>query len=155
MSAAKGSSAKFHLTSPDDFFYCLRNTLTRYKSDKAKRVEDLFFLVMGLTHLREWIAPGYKHEMPQTTAAHKLYHDIYETPEFQIVQSLCNGLKHVKDAPATSYSAGLAFDDWPDVDSVVKWDDGPPTAFYVDGEEVGEILQRLIDSYQREWFSKI
>lgn len=155
MSATKVSSARFHLASPDDFFYCLKNTLTRYKSDKAKRVEDLFFLVMGLTHLREWIAPGYKHTTPPATAAHKLYNDIYETAEFKTVQSLCNGLKHVEHAPTTSYSAGLAFDEWPDVSSVVKWDDGPPTAFYVDGEEVGELLQRLVESYQEKWFSKI
>ena len=154
MSVAKGSAANFHLSSPDDFFYSLRNTLARYRRDKAKRVEDLFFLVMGLTHLREWIAPGYNHKDPVLTAAHRLYHDIYGTPEFKTVQAVCNGLKHVKHSPVTSYSGGLPFDEWPEVNSVVKWDDGPPTAFYIDGEDVGDLLQRLVDSYQRKWFSK-
>lgn len=155
MPETENSLARFHLTSPKDLFYCLENALAQYQKSKAKRVEDLFFLIMGLTHLREWIAPGYDYNQTQTTTAHALYHDIYATEEFKTIQALCNGLKHLKHAPRTSYSAGLPIDEWPaPIDAVVKWDDGPPTAFYVDGEDVENILQRLVDSYREKWFSE-
>lgn len=161
MSKANKSPAQFHLTSAKDFLYCLENTLARYKKSRVKRVEDLFFLVMGLAHLREWIAPGYKHEQTAVTPAQHFYNDIYKIQDFKTVLALCNGIKHLdiehsdnRPAPNTSYSADLPFNEWPaPIDEVLKWDDGPPTDFYVDKEKIEEMLQRLVDFYKEKWFS--
>ncbi len=116
MSKTNKSLARFHLTSANDFFYCLESTLARYKKSKVKRVEDLFFLVMGLAHLREWIAPGYKYKQTAKTVAQHFYNDIYKIEDFKTVQALCNGIKHLEvehsdnhPVPNTSYSADLPF----------------------------------------------
>ncbi len=47
----------FNLETAEDLFYCITQSLRCYKEAKAKEIDRLFFVVMGLTHLREWIAP--------------------------------------------------------------------------------------------------
>jgi hypothetical protein len=155
----------FHLTSASDFFYCLHVALDRYQRSRSKRIEDTFFLVMGANHLREWIAPGYRPEFDKKTGepspaplteAEKFYIEVFDDPDFKIVRGLCNRAKHLtKECSVTSYSnsSNLMIDDLDCmIDDVLNWDEGPPTGFYVEGEEVGEILHRLLNTYRHAWF---
>lgn len=143
----------FHLRSAADLFYCLERALNRYEASRAKQIEDLMFLIMGLTHLREWIAPGYKHETPPTSPEQEFFQRIYDYPDFDTVRKLCNRTKHLAEAPGTDFQGNLNIDEWPNFDAVLSMDDGPPTAFYVDGKEVGTMLRRLAEFYRNEWFS--
>lgn len=155
----------FHLTSARDFYCCLDIALQRYQKARSKRIEDIFFLVMGANHLREWIAPGYDPEFknkipipPPKTAEQKFYLVLFEDKDFKIVKKLCNRAKHLKPRhrePSYSYSnsSDLCIDDWDCmIDDVPNWDEGPPAGFFVDGEEVGAILHRLLNKYRDDWF---
>ena len=159
------SEGIFHLASAKDFYCCLDIALQRYQKAKSKRIEDIFFLIMGANHLREWIAPGYdlRHDesnMPKQpqTEAQKFYLKIFNDNDFKIVKKLCNRAKHLKPRrgePSYSYSSSsdLCIDDWDCmIDDVPNWDEGPPTGFFVDGEEIGTILRRLLDKYRDDWF---
>lgn len=152
---ASSKQGMFHLKSAEDFFYCINVTLQRYEHSQVKQIEDLMFLLMGLNHLREWIAPGYKYDkkIPPSTPEQKFFVKVHETPEFKAINELCNGTKHLNNAPPTHSNGGLNIDEWPDFDSVVSVNDGPPTGFYYNGEEVGELLRRLAEYYRNEWFS--
>ena len=135
------------------FFYCLEVALQRYKSSSVKRVEDAFFLIMGLNHLREWIAPGYNHKQPADTDAKRLYLEIYDLPEFKIINALCNRSKHLAISQETGYRGELTVSEWPDLASVLRIDEGPPSAFYVNNEEIEKPLSRLLEEYRNKWFS--
>lgn len=145
----------FNLTSAEDFFKCLEVVLRQYRDSTAKQIEIALFLVMGANHLREWIAPGYDHKRTAKTKAEKFYNKIFEDPNFKIVNQLCNNAKHLKGvSQETSYVGGLNVDDWPGLidDLIGNWDSGPPTGFYVDGTEIGDILTSLLGKYQSDWF---
>jgi hypothetical protein len=44
------------INSEEDFFLSIKRVYQRNKSGKAKSIEDLLYVIMGLNHLREWIA---------------------------------------------------------------------------------------------------
>jgi hypothetical protein len=155
------SQGIFHLTSASDLFCCLHVALSRYQKADSKRIEDAFFLVMGANHLREWIALGYnpkfKKGVPSpapNSEAEKFYIEIFDNDDFKIVQGLCNRAKHLTaNCVLTGYLGDLSIDEWDlPIDDVVDFDEGPPTGFYVDGQEIGSILHRLLEVYRDEWF---
>lgn len=154
----------FNLASAEDFFLSLKIALAKYRKSTVKELEVALFLVMGVNHLREWIAPGYDPRpdgrgRPKNTpknAAEKFYVDIYDD-DFKLVNQLCNRSKHLRKIGArTGFEGGLNIDEWPDsVDDLIGgFDQGPPTAFLVEGQEIGEIVQRILSRYQIEWFDR-
>jgi hypothetical protein len=148
----------FDIESAEQFFILLKATHSKFIRSKGKATKDLMFLVMGLTHLREWIAPGYRHDEKEATSAEELFHNaIYlELNEFKILQGLCNRSKHMKAssfAMAPSYGAKL--DDWPELDSIMSMERGPPTAYFVDGMDIDDVLRAVIEFYESRWFSKL
>jgi hypothetical protein len=154
----------FNLNTARDFLYCLEVALKKYKNTRAKRIQDALFLIMGATHLREWIAPGYSPKFSNNqpspaprNKAEKFYIEIFDNLDFKIVQGLCNRAKHLSGrSVATDYTNGLSFDecDCPIDDVVANFDEGPPTGFFVEDMEIGEILNRLLDEYQHKWFDR-
>jgi hypothetical protein len=154
----------FNLSTASDFLYCLDVALNRYKVTRAKRIQDALFLIMGVTHLREWIAPGYRptfsNNQPSPTPSNKaesFYIEIFENSDFKIVKGLCNRAKHLsRRCVATNYTHGLNFDeiDCPIDDVLANFDEGPPTGFFVEDMEIGEILNRLLDEYRHKWFDR-
>ena len=150
----------FHLTSARHLLYCLEDALQRYRDSRIKRIEDVFFLVMGANHLREWIAPGYSPKFrdglpssPADTEAKKFYIRIFDNADFQIVRNVCNRAKHLSmQCEPTCCTGGLPIDEWDSIDNVVDFDKGPPTGFFVDETEIGGVLQRLLEEYRRDWF---
>lgn len=147
------SSHFFDIHSPEELFALLKTIASSYGSSRPKRTQDLLLLVFGLTHLREWIAPGYDPTRNPTTPAEKFHQSIYGLEEFKILQGLCNRSKHMKASSTvmgTLYESRI--DDWPDVDSVQNFDQGVPTAFSVDDRDVHDVIESVIKFYEARWF---
>jgi hypothetical protein len=79
---------------------------------------QLFTLIFSLNHLRDWISEGKDWEQikkipkNQRDVSQVFYEDIYNLPEFkEILNTLCNGLKHFKieiiTEPISGFRAGL------------------------------------------------
>nr|MBI3611909.1 hypothetical protein [Nitrospirota bacterium] len=145
----------FDLESADHLFGLLKVVANPFMSSRAKRTQDLLFLVFGLTHLREWIAPGYDPARAPATGEEQFYQEIFRLEEFKILQSLCNRSKHMS---ATDGAMGALYtskiDDWSDFDSVTSFDRGFPTAYFVDGRDVEDVIRAVIKFYENEWFRK-
>jgi hypothetical protein len=150
----------FDIDSEDVFFDIITNSFTKYKNEKTKSVELLLFIIMGLNHLSEWIAPGYKpytyskKENKPITEQQKFSKAVYDTGEHKIIRKICNKSKHITPSVNnTSSSHELSFDEWPDVDEVRDFDNGPVTSYKVDDRDITEIIEKLILFYQTEWFN--
>lgn len=141
--------------SPEEFFYTLEQTLKRFRSDVAKERSDLFYLLVGLHHLREWIAPGYDWKKPPTQACEHFHHDVYALSEWKILNDLCNRTKHLSIRKVylnESVGYGLPMSQWPRFSDVVQFSKGPPSGFYVDGRDIGDIFDVVINFYRDHWF---
>ncbi|MBI3398729.1 MAG: hypothetical protein HY026_05805 [Deltaproteobacteria bacterium] len=149
----------FDIYSPEEFFYSINTAWENYKKGKQKSVEILLYVIMGLNHLREWIAPGYNPEKKlwktPSTDAESFSKAIYNDVSFEIIRDLCNRTKHLKQMEAkTSSDHDVSFDDWSDIDAVRNWDKGPASAYSIDVIDVINIIDKVIDFYQIEWFKK-
>jgi hypothetical protein len=113
------------------------------------------FVLMGLNHLREWIAPGYSHLSPAASDAERFYNQLFAFPEYGLIKSLCNHSKHLeaKDGPI-SYVQVNSIDSWPDLDSVANFDLGPPVAYFVGDRNVEDIISSVINYYREHWFAR-
>src|SRR5262245_1478059 len=115
----------FTIDSAEQLFAILKVIAERFTQEPVKRVEDLLLLVFGLTHLREWIAPGYSPSHPPVSPEQTFYQTIHALEEFRILQGLCNRSKHMS---LTTSSMGAQreapIDDWRDTDSVLIFDRG-------------------------------
>jgi hypothetical protein len=85
----------FDLNTPLDFFNSIRQIIKRYKSNKVKDIEELLYIIMGLNHLREWIAPGYDLQKPPKIPEETFSRAIYNTPSHETIRLLCNHSKHI------------------------------------------------------------
>ncbi|SDG53909.1 hypothetical protein SAMN05216571_11840 [Onishia taeanensis] len=146
----------FDLKSPRALFLLLKQVEKRFGEKKNKRVEDLLLLVFGFTHLREWIAPGYSPKKKPHTPEEQFYCEIFEFPEFKILQQLCNQSKHM----ATSSSVrgaihGSTLDEWEDLDSVQSMDCGPVLAYFIDGKNIEDVISAVRHFYERNWFELV
>ncbi len=148
-------SGIFDLKTADEFFSTVLRINDRYRQSKAKDVEDLLYVLMGLNHLREWIAPGYSYSDSPEIPEEVFYNEIWKTSSFKIINSLCNRTKHLKATHmVTSSSHDVPFDDWTDIDSVRNFDLGPSSKYLVDGRDVVEIINDVIAFYKTNWFEK-
>lgn len=153
----------FDLNAPEEFFQSICRVLERYKISTAKNIEDLLYVLMGLNHLREWIAPGYNWKNPPETPSQKFFNSIYETSEFKTVKALCNRTKHFElsqnktpseyEFNKTSSEHDLKIDDWPEIDSVKNFDLGPVSNYFVDGKNITNILDGLVEYYKENYFN--
>lgn len=149
----------FDLNDPHAFFHSIKYQLIQYEEETTRSTEDILYVIMGLNHLREWIAPDYKFDNTAKvwpapkTEAEAFSKRIYDTPEFKIVRSLCNQTKHPKNKVLTSTLHGANIDDWKNWDAVVDFDLGPPTRHFVNGIPIEEILRPLVTEYE-SWFQK-
>jgi len=113
------------------------------------------YVIMGLTHLREWIAPGYSHEKPARTYEEVFYNEIYKLESFRLIQALCNHSKHMKSSPVVTSTTHVSMvDDWKDVDSVGNFDLGPVCDYSAAGRNLMVVIAEIISYYDRQWFSR-
>lgn len=145
----------FDVSTPKDFFFHIERAIENYESSNHKQVGSLFFIVMGLNHLREWIAPGYNHENSATKPEEHFYNNIFEEcDDFKIIKDICNGVKHFKTKKLTSVEYGL-FDDIKNLDDIQMFDAGPPIAFCIDNRNVEDIMKTVSKYYTEQWFKKL
>jgi len=143
----------FNIESPEQLFSLLKVIAKRFTGSPAKRTEDLLLLVFGLTHLREWIAPDYFPTQSAVAPEEELYQAVFELEEFKVLQGLCNRSKHMC---ATESAMGALherpIDNWPDIDSVLDFDRGAPTAYFVDGRDMDDVIRAVVKFYEEHWF---
>ena len=145
----------FDISTPLDFFSSIEQSFKKYKTEKTKSIELLLYVIMGLNHLREWIAPGYNYEDPPANDAEEFYRLIYSESSYKTINALCNRTKHLNTRDInTSSSYGIPFDKWSNFDSVRNIDKGPVTNYFVDDINITEIINDVIDFYKKEWFKK-
>ena len=144
----------FDINSPDAFFRIIIRNANQLRDQTAKETDRLLFVIFGLNHLREWIAPGYRPGGSPTKENERFYESIYAYPSFQLINDICNHTKHLKPIGFDQTGYGLEIDDWPDFDSVESFDDGPPTSYVIDGKDVLEAVGEVIQFYQQMWFDR-
>lgn len=145
----------YDIESPQQLFDLLKTAAKNFSSSKGKRTQDLLFLVFGLTHLREWIAPDYDPKNAPASPEEQFYREIFNLDEFNVLRSLCNRSKHmVRQDSAMGALYGANISDWPDIDSVRDFERGPPIAYFVDGRDVEDIIHSVIYHYEK-WFQQV
>ena len=142
--------AIFDITRPDQFFIIIEQTFRDYQTaDRVKSTKDILFVIMGLNHLREWIKKWPSAHPDANEFSDRLLKDT----DYGMINSLCNGIKHICQAPTTSTIHDTTMDEWTNVDDVLDFDKGPPTAHFIENEPVEAVIQRVIDLY-KEWFNQ-
>ena len=87
----------YSINSPRRLFERLVRSFTAFcKSPSEDGILDVIF---PLYHLREWICPGgydsYKHKPEDVRTPEELLHGhLHAMPEYEVVRSLCNAVKH-------------------------------------------------------------
>ncbi|SFL88143.1 hypothetical protein [Pelosinus propionicus] len=141
------------MNSEEDFFEILKTSFIKYKTENNKSIELLLFIIMGLSHLNEWIAPGYAPftkngniNVPKTKYE-QFSNDVYLTNEHKIVREICNKAKRIESSvkPLISCTRSL--------DGATDFDNGLVTSYTVDGRDITEIMEKLIRFYQTRWFN--
>ena len=146
----------FDVQTPEEYFFHIQQSITNYQKSKNKSIERLFFILNGLNHLREWIAPNYKPKYPAQNKGEDFFNLIWKFEQFKTINELCNGTKHFDCAPANTKGIyGLPIDEWDSVDDVQNFDEGPPIAFTLNGIDVLIYIREVLDFYEHEWFSKM
>ena len=83
----------------------------------------MFFIINGLNHLREWIAPN---------------NDIFKNSKyFKDINNICNGIKHLKPQNKklkTFYNSNV--NEWKNVDDILDVDIGSPSDYFVDNKNI-------------------
>jgi len=140
------------------FFASIDRTYDRYRNGTVKSTEDILYVIMGLNHLREWIAPGFKTKpdgtWPKSDSPEKKFSkQVYNDENHRIIRILCNATKHAKAHAKSGTSHDALVDDWPDFDSVADVDLGPPTEHFFNDKPVSNFIDPLIQLYAT-WFER-
>lgn len=146
----------FGIQSPSHLFSEIDTALSEFRTAKGTTFRNLFFLLSGLNHLREWIAPGYVHTNPANTPSQVFFNSIYHScPEWKLVNSLCNGLKHFDPTThSKSNNASPLLADFPTMSGVTSLAHGHPQKFTVEGRDAIEILEAVRHYYAKNWFEQ-
>lgn len=146
------------INSEEGFFEIIKNSFKKYKNEKDKSIEILLFIIMGLNHLREWIAPGYAPfthngniNVPKTRYE-QFSNDVYITNEHKIIREICNKSKHLK-SNGTSSDHALPSDKSITIDEIINFDNRLAVSYMVDDRDITDIIEKLIFFYQTGWFN--
>lgn len=147
----------FDIRDDTAFFTIISNTLDSFRVAKAKKPADLLLLVLGLAHLREWIAPGYKRGSAPSNRAERFAALLYEDPNYQTIWLLANHAKHQRrqSLPATQATSFVEMIDERDIpiDSWLDFDKGPVSAYQYGDRDLEEIFIAVVSLYRDQWFS--
>lgn len=152
----------FDVKTSEDYFYHIQRSIDKYKLDTSKNIERLFFIINGLNHLREWIAPNYepytrdKNINEPKNEAEVFSKNIYDLSEYTIIREVCNGIKHLrKQRKKLETSYNLNVDTWPNFDDVQNVDAGAPSNFFVDSINIIEFIEKVTRYYDEKWFHRV
>jgi len=135
-----------YFESPNGMFELMEEVFFRFYDDAA--ASDFILLVFLLYHLREQIVGGQNHKeinsMPlsQRTDGQKLFVNLWQMPQFQIIRELCNGSKHHRINKQVREIAGFTCGLSRSGDQLGQ------RYFLVDGEESRDLFSAVIDKYR-------
>jgi hypothetical protein len=145
----------FDISTPKQFLHSIRCRYNRYREpvqNGGRTTEDILYVVMGLTHLREWIAPEKspkKYRPESSTAAQNFSSSMYDDENYKKILDVTNGVKHLRRSETVTSSAyGSTVDDWADWDAVASIDNGPPISHYIDGISVETVINPILEKYE-------
>lgn len=145
----------FNIESADQLFDLLKTVAKRFLSSDEMQTEYFLLLVFGLTHLREWIAPGYDWKNDPQTPAEILFRKIFKLKEFKLLQGLCNRSKHMcatNDAMAPLFE--IVREPSTNDNSVSQSGRRNLVGFFVNGNDMEDVFRVVIKFYEDNWFSK-
>lgn len=145
----------FNLNDSADLYKIIHEVYNEFINNPTEK--DFLFLVLGLTHLREWISGCGWNEIDNKiknkislSEGEKFFVKIHKLKSFKIVQNLCNrGKHHITKSTKhkTSKIVGLRV-------GVGRCGDRlNQTYFLIDGIDSRNCFIELIYEYNR-WFSK-
>lgn len=152
--------AIFDIKTPKQFLYSIRcryDTYRRPVVNGGRTTEDILYVIMGLYHLREWIARKEdKKYLPSCTEeARRFSDDLNGNSHYRKLRNVTNGTKHLKvSETVTSTVGGTTVDEWPNFDTVIDTDSGPPSEHFIDEVPVHVVIDSIIAKYQN-WFDSI
>lgn len=146
----------FGLKTDKDLFQEIQSAISEFSDRPNDRL--FFFLVLGLNHLREWIAGASfdqinkkKKQGLSLTEEEEFFVEIWDLPEFNIVNSLGNRGEHYltkNDEQNTSIDQGAKT-------GLARCGDSLDQTYYlIDGRDLRDILYPVIKKYY-EWFEKV
>lgn len=151
----------FDIERPDQFFHSICSRYRKYQQpvqNGGRTTEDIIYVIMGLNHLREWIAPesSAKKYRPTCTDQEKQFSStMYDDPNFTRLRHITNGTKHLKVSnTVTTAVGGTSVDEWPDWDAALDVDAGLPSEHLIDGEPARNVIDPVVAMYQ-EWFDDL
>lgn len=128
----------FDIESAEGLYKLLAPAAKTFLAAPAKRTEDLLFLIFGLTHLREWIAPNYSAECPPRTPEERFSDELNRLTSYQLLKDLCNRSKHMRKQVAMGPLRRKA----------------ETVAYFVEGRDVDDVLRDVLTHYETKWFSR-
>jgi len=139
---------------PHQLFGVLDSAFQRYRAARSKSIEDAFLLVLGIAHLREWIAPGYKGQRTPRNPAERFSDGLFALDTYQTILHVANHAKHqFRDENLVTKSVHYTnVDDWPDVDSVGSFDSGPVLEHFVGEKRLTDLVEVVLQYYRQYWF---
>ena len=152
------ASGLFEIRDASAFFVVVKGAFEEFLSTNAKKPAQLLLLILGLAHLREWIAPGFKRTAPPKNQAEEFVTRLWENPDYQTVVLLANHAKHQRrmalpETQTTRYVEMMDDRDTP-IDSWLDFDDGPTSSYEYGDRDLEDIFSALMDFYEKGWFSR-
>ena len=154
---ANMKSGVFDFYSAEEFFRSIKNSYKEYLNEKEK-MKNLLYVVMGLNHLREWIAPTYEKKKngrwPETDNENELFSKmIYEHNDFKMLRSVCNSTKHFKYCD-TRVEYGTVISEWKNLSNVQTIKRGYPKGYFINDRNINDIIDVVVDLYESKWFQR-
>jgi hypothetical protein len=151
------ASGFFEVRDDTDYFGILERVLDAQRVTQAKRTEDFLLLVLGLTHLREWIAPNYVRGNKPKNEAERFAAALLENEDYKLVKDLANHAKHQRRRALPETQTTRYVELWDDrdtpIDSWLDADSGPPSAREYGGRDILDVFESVIRFYREHWFS--
>lgn len=141
----------FDIGDGQQFFDSIERCYTFYRSQEIKSTEALLYIIMGLNHLREWIAPGYDTSTAPRTEEERFSRMVYDDPDHVVIRMLCNATKHATRQVNTGTDHEGNVLAWPDFLGVADFFKGPPVAHFLDGHQIEVHIEPVLALY-RSWF---
>lgn len=138
-----------------ELFDLICNKYLELQNKSSYKIEDIYFLIFSLHHLREWIVPGFKYQKNPPQADIQEFNKIFENESYELVLSLANHLKHLKkieNNPEPICRKDM-IDDWPSLDDVSLISVGY-VEFQVEGRNILQVIREVIFAYNDNYFRK-
>lgn len=147
----------FDIRDDSAFFGIISRTLESYLATRTKKPEDLLLLILGLAHLREWIAPNFKRGATPSNSAERFVAMLYENPDYQTVLLLANHAKHQRRRalPEIQTRSSVETIDERDtpIDSWLDFDEGPASSYHYGDRDLADVFRAVAALYKERWFS--